>query len=145
MPQSVRAMRTVYLILGCALLPIGIAGIIMPVLPGFVFLLLATACFARSSPQFEAWMLSHPWFGESLRIWREEGSIRRKHKVYSVGMIVISAFMGILLSPAPVVVKTLLALAGVWACRYIVSRPTRKPNGVCPLRQPAPIAETEKT
>ncbi len=145
MPQSVPAMRTVYLILGCALVPIGIAGVVLPVLPGFVFLLLATVCFARSSPRFESWMLNHPQFGESLRIWREEGSMRRKHKVYSVGMIAISAVAGTLFSPAPVWVKMVLAAAGGWAAWYILTRPTRKPNGVCPLRPPAHLVDPENT
>jgi len=137
-------MRTFYLILGCALLPIGVAGVFLPVLPGFVFLLTATACFARSSPRFESWMLNHPWFGESLRTWREEGSIRRKHKVYSVGMVVFSAFLGIVFSPAPTAIKAVLSLAGAWACWYIISRPTRKPDGICPLRPASATIDSEK-
>jgi hypothetical protein len=50
---------------------------------------LAAACFARSSPRFENWLLAHPRFGPLLTEWRARGAIPRKAKFAALaGMII---------------------------------------------------------
>ena len=59
---------------------LGVIGAVTPLLPTTIFLILAAACFARSSPRLEAWLLDHPSFGKSLRDWRATGAISRPAK-----------------------------------------------------------------
>ncbi len=59
---------------------LGIAGYILPVMPGTIFLILAAACFARSSRRLEAWIENHPKFGPTVVNWRKHGAIPRKAK-----------------------------------------------------------------
>jgi hypothetical protein len=73
-------MRSVYLVLGFIFIALGFVGAFLPVLPTTPFLILATTCFARSSPRLESWLLSHPRFGPSLRAWRERGAIPLRAK-----------------------------------------------------------------
>lgn len=47
-----KLVRWVFLFLGFLFLGIGIIGIVLPVLPTTPFVLLATACFAKSSENF---------------------------------------------------------------------------------------------
>ena len=61
--------------LGTLFLLLGIAGVFLPVLPATPFLLLATACYARSSRRFYNWLMNHPAFGPLIIEWRTYRSI----------------------------------------------------------------------
>ena len=56
-------------------------------MPTTIFLILAAACFARSSPRLEAKILSHPQFGPFVRNWRERGAIPLRGKLFAIGGI----------------------------------------------------------
>jgi uncharacterized protein len=117
-------MRVVYFCMGCVLVALGVIGMVMPLMPGAVFLIAAVWCFARSSPRLEAWLLNHPQFGKTLRDWRSDGAIPRPAKIMACagmtfGFVVFwfSAHPSLLL--AACVAALLLACAG-----YVVSRPS---------------------
>lgn len=75
------------MIIGCLMVVIGAIGVALPLLPTTPFLLIAAACFARSSPRLEAWLLAHRRFGPLLAAWRQRGAISRSGKLLStVGM-----------------------------------------------------------
>jgi uncharacterized membrane protein YbaN (DUF454 family) len=60
-------MRRLLIVLGSLFVCLGIIGIILPLVPTTPFLLLAAACYARSSEKYYNWLLNHRWFGEYLR------------------------------------------------------------------------------
>jgi hypothetical protein len=89
-PQTKSALRPLYFAAGVVLLGVGIAGYILPVMPGTVFLILAAACFARSSRRLETWLVNHPKLGPSVVAWRENGAIPRKAKIIAIAAMAIS-------------------------------------------------------
>ncbi|MEH6660415.1 MAG: YbaN family protein [Parasphingorhabdus sp.] len=100
-----RTARMFWLLLGLLLLGVGFVGVFLPLLPTVDFLILALACFARSSPRLEAWLLNHPRFGPGLRAWREERAISRKARITSwcgmaigYGLFMFAAKPGFLLA-----------------------------------------------
>lgn len=77
--------RTLFLALGLFLTGLGFVGIFLPVVPTVPFLILAAACFTRSSPRLERWLLDHRHFGPLLRDWRDKGAIPRRAKWMAAG------------------------------------------------------------
>lgn len=76
-------MRWLWFALGWLMVALGAIGALLPVMPTTIFLILAVACFARSSPAFERRLLEHPRYGPALRLWREQGAISRKGKLFA--------------------------------------------------------------
>ena len=82
-------MRWLWFALGWLMLALGAIGALLPVMPTMIFLILAVACFARSSPRLEQRLLAHPRYGPTLRLWREQGAISRRGKLLAgAGMAV---------------------------------------------------------
>ena len=120
--------RAIYLLLGLGFTALGVVGAFLPLLPTTVFLILAAACFAKSSPRMEAWILDHKDFGPLVRAWRENGAIPRKAKVLAcAGMA--GGFVLFFLSVHPKPWLALTVAAALAACAlFVVSRPSA-PSG----------------
>lgn len=76
--------RWIWFAFGWVLVALGFVGALLPVMPTTVFLIGAAACFARSSPRFERWLLDHRWFGTPLRNWRAHKAIPAKAKLVAI-------------------------------------------------------------
>ena len=107
---------------GLVFLVAGVAGLFLPLVPGTVFLIVAAACFTRSSPRFETWLLDHPRLGPPVRRWRANGSIPRPAKAFAVASLAFS-WIVLLLTNAPDAVKTGLLPFFLAVAAYIVTRP----------------------
>lgn len=70
-------------------LGLGFLGIFLPVLPTTPFVLLAAACFAKSSPRMHKWLHRSSLFGESLQRWETHRCISRRNKAVAVASIVV--------------------------------------------------------
>lgn len=70
-------------------LGLGFLGIFLPVLPTTPFVLLAAACFAKSSPRMHKWLHNSSLFGESLQRWEAHRCISRRNKFIAVGSILV--------------------------------------------------------
>ncbi|MEH2543193.1 MULTISPECIES: YbaN family protein [unclassified Bradyrhizobium] len=116
-------MRIIYFSLGWVMVALGVIGLVMPLMPGTVFLIVAVACFARSSPRFEAWLLDHPTFGKPLRDWRAAGAIPRSAKAMACAGMTIG-FLVFWYSVEPSLPLAVAVAVMFLACAvYVVSRP----------------------
>lgn len=82
--------RPIFFVLAWLFLALGVVGLVMPLMPGALFLILAGACFTRSSPRFEAWLLDHPRLGPPIRAWRDSGAIPRRGKIFACASLIVS-------------------------------------------------------
>ncbi len=67
--------KTLWLAGGSLCFALGWIGLVLPMMPGVPFLLLAAFCFARGNPAWERRMLEHPRIGPPLRQWRDRRAI----------------------------------------------------------------------
>ncbi|MCC6544642.1 MAG: YbaN family protein [Nitrospirae bacterium] len=70
--------------LGFICIGLAVLGIVLPLLPTTPFLLLAAACFAKSSKKLHDWLLRNKTFGPLIKQWQETRSMTRKTKVYAL-------------------------------------------------------------
>jgi uncharacterized membrane protein YbaN (DUF454 family) len=87
-----RIMKAVLVTVGTLSVGLGVLGIFLPLLPTTVFLLLAAACYARSSDRFYLWLINHRWLGSYIRNHYEGRGMRRRDKVLT--LIVLWAGIG---------------------------------------------------
>lgn len=83
--------RALLLVLGFVFTALGAAGVLLPLVPTTPFLLLAAACFARSSQRFYDLLLSNRVFGPPIEEWRRSRRVApaAKRKAY---LVVVLAF-----------------------------------------------------
>ena len=72
---------------GIIALGMGTIGVFVPLLPTTPFLLLAAACFIRSSDRLYSWLIHHRWFGSYIRNYREHRAITLRAKVLSLSLL----------------------------------------------------------
>jgi uncharacterized protein len=75
-----RLMKAVLIVCGSIAVALGVVGIFLPLMPTTVFLLLAAACYARSSDRFYQKLISNRWLGPYIRNSREGRGMTRRQK-----------------------------------------------------------------
>jgi len=82
--------RWLYVGLGFAFVGLAVLGVLLPVLPTTPFLIVASACFVRSSPRLNAWLLRSRVFGGLLRDWQQRRGVKRRVKFAAAGLLLLA-------------------------------------------------------
>lgn len=72
--------RIFWLTLGFISMVLGLIGIPVPGLPTTPFMILAAACFAKSSQRFYDWIINNRLFGSHVKNYREGNGIPKRSK-----------------------------------------------------------------
>ena len=111
--------------LGTLFLLVGIIGIFMPILPTTPFLLLATACYARSSHRFYNWLMNHPALGPLIVEWRTYRSIPWRIKLVAVATMTLTFGSSIIFFIKDGWLQFALAFFGVMMVIWLYRIPSR--------------------
>jgi len=115
-----RAVRMVLLAAGTIFLGLGIAGIVLPLLPTTPFLLLAAACYLRSSPRFYRWLLGTRWLGSYIRNYLEGKGIPLRAKLFSIGLLWVTIGCSAAFAVESLAVRVVLAVIAVGVTAHIM-------------------------
>jgi uncharacterized membrane protein YbaN (DUF454 family) len=113
--------RAFWISLGTILVGVGIAGIILPMLPGAVFLLLASMCYVRGSDRLHDWLVNHRVLGHHVRVMKGDARMPVRAKVVAIAMIWVAVGFSVTRTAILPLQVLLVALAavGTW---FIVTR-----------------------
>lgn len=114
-------MRILWTLAGTLFLGIGVTGIILPVMPGTVFLLLASLCYLRGSERLHRWLMGHPVLGRHVRTMTGEEPMPRRAKVTAIAAMWLAVTLSVVATGSLPLQILLVGLAvfGTW---FIVAR-----------------------
>lgn len=117
MSRPASLMRLLWIGLGLASVGLGVLGLVLPLLPTTPFMLLAAACFAKSSPRLHDWLVNHRVFGPAIADWRDHRAIRPGAKRMALVAMAAAFALSLLLGlPGRVLVvqAVVLVVMGSW-------------------------------
>lgn len=118
-------MRFIYLGIGWSCVGLGAVGVVLPVLPTTPFLLVAAACFARSSRCSRIWLLRSPVLGPVLRGYLRHRVVPARAKATALVLLWPSvAWTATQAVPVPAVGVALLVIA-IAVSGYVLSLPSK--------------------
>lgn len=116
-------MRVLLISLGITALALAVIGIFLPLLPTVPLLLLAAACFARSSERFHNWLLEHPRLGPMIRGYLDGQGIPMRAKIRAIALIWVSISISVLFLVPLLWVSLFLIVIGLCVTIYLLRLP----------------------
>ncbi|MGD9380161.1 MAG: YbaN family protein [candidate division WOR-3 bacterium] len=126
---STRLVRTVCIVIGTMAVVVGVIGIVIPLLPTTPFLLLAAACYARSSRRLYDWLISNRWCGKYVRSYREGEGISVGVKALTIFLLWLTIGLSALFIVSNIIVKITLLLIAIGVTAHILLLPTFRATG----------------
>ena len=121
--------RLVWFISGFIIMVIGLIGIVVPGLPTTPLMILAAACYAKSSQKFYDWIINNKLFGHHVKNYREGKGIPKKSKPVILGTLWVFVLFAVLIAipdSAPPVSKITVLVLAVIGTIVIVRIPNLK-------------------
>ena len=96
-------------------------------MPTTVFMILAAACFAKSSPKFEQWILDLPGIGRLVQDHRDGLGMPQKSKAIAITMMVLAVTLSIIFAITSTLIQILVGGVGIIGVWYVGVRvPTKE-------------------
>jgi len=119
--------KSFLLLLGFIFVGLGFIGIVIPGMPTTVFMILAAACFAKSSPKFEQWILDLPGIGRLVQDHRDGLGMPQKSKAIAITMMVLAVTLSIIFAITSTLIQILVGGIGIIGVWYVGVRvPTKE-------------------
>ena len=112
--------KILWIFLGSFFVMIGAIGALVPGLPTTLFLILAAACYIRSSQRLYDWLRTNKTFGPYLKDYREGKGMPKNAKILAVSMIVIFVGYAVVFALEGLMLKVFVGLFGLVGIFYII-------------------------
>jgi len=117
--------RGFFLVGGVACIALGMAGLVLPVLPTTPFMLLAALCFARASPKLHRWLLGSRTFGPMIHEWQRHRAIPWRTKLTAIALMSVTMAGSIVFFVRPWPLQAALFLLGLVLAIWLYRIPSR--------------------
>jgi uncharacterized membrane protein YbaN (DUF454 family) len=106
---------------GTVFLALGVIGIFLPILPTTPFLLLAAACYARSSKRFYDWLINNKLFGSFIKNYRDGRGVPLKVKVFTLSLLWITIVFSVFVIITIPLIKIILIIIAFGVSIHILT------------------------
>ncbi len=113
--------RLALILAGNFFVALGIIGIFLPLLPTTPFLLLAAACYFRSSEKFYYWLMNNRWMGNYVKNYREKKKLPLKVKVLSLSFLWLTIGYSVFFVVNIFLLRVILVLIAIGVTIHILS------------------------
>ena len=120
------AKRRLLIVAGTLCTGLGIIGIFIPILPTTPFLLLAAACYMRSSERFYQWLINNRIFGAYVRNYIEGRGMPIRIKIFTILLLWLAIGLTIAFGVQNTVVRIVLICVAIGVTAHIVLIRKRK-------------------
>lgn len=118
--------KPILIVAGTLFVGLGVIGIFLPVLPTTPFLLLAAACYAKSSQRFYCWLLNNRWFGVYIKNYRQKKGMPLKIKIFTVVLLWLTILVSVIFAVQSLAVRIILIIIAFGVSLHILSIKTLK-------------------
>ena len=120
-----KIVRAFFFAAGSVCLGLGSIGIVLPILPTTPFLLLALACYCRSSKRMTDWIMHNKYFGNYIRRYKEGKGIPLKTKILALTILWITiCFSAFFMVHDWLIVQLVLFAVAIGVTIHLVKLPT---------------------
>ena len=113
MQENVRKVRKyLYITAGCIATGLGAVGVVVPGLPTTPFVLLASWCFYKSSPELRAWLLAS-FLGRYIKDYTSRGGLTTGRRLLAILLMAIMVTISIVFFIKALAVKIIVFIAGI--------------------------------
>jgi uncharacterized membrane protein YbaN (DUF454 family) len=118
--------KLLLMIAGTIFVGLGVIGIFLPVIPATPFLLLAAACYARSSRRFYCWLLNNRWFGVYIKNYRQKKGMPLKMKILTVALLWLTILISVIFVVQSLTLRIVLIIIAIGVSVHLLSLKTLK-------------------
>lgn len=112
--------KAFFVVLGCLGLGLGALGAVLPLLPAFPFLMLATFCFAKSSEKLHNWFISTKLYKKNLESFVQGKGMTMKTKIRIMVTVTILMSIGFIMMHAVPVGRIILGFVWLFHVLYFI-------------------------
>lgn len=105
---------------------LGIIGVFVPILPTTPFLLLAAACYMRSSERFYQWLMNNKIFGAYVRNYIEGRGMPMRIKIFTILLLWLTIGLTITFGVQNIIIRIILICIAIGVTAHIVLIKKRK-------------------
>jgi hypothetical protein len=118
MPKKLK--KGLLIIAGTMSTAIGIIGIFVPILPTTPFLLLAAACYLRSSQRFYNWLLNSRFFGAYVRSYLQGRGMPLKIKIITIFVLWVAITCSAIFAVEDLIIRIILFIIAIGVTVHII-------------------------
>ena len=121
---TIKMKKAFYIILGTIALVIGFVGVFLPVIPTTPLVLLAAACYYRSSNRLHNWILRSKWFGETIENYQAGKGLTKNTKIRAIVLMWVMITISVVYFVENFLIQLLLLGIAFAVSLYLIRLPT---------------------